>query len=220
MGLGTHAQLELSKSSLLPMALILFFLWKLTWKDFEMTYWRNFAGLTNMVAVRCANEGRRRACSLCLLWNNSIIVDFQAIHMCFIDMLVSTSNKLFTSEIIKDMDRVAHNPKWLLLGKNLEEIPLMPTWLRILGSPFRAATSQTYYGTNVKFLLGLVTNMTHIKARLNKFTASSEWISKFPRVVVSHLLRYTSYHSPILLNLSSNISCRSNMRHIHRFEQV
>lgn len=50
--------------------------------------------------------------------------------------------------------------------------------------------------------------------------ASPEWIFDFPRASVSHLLRYTSDHSLIFLNLSANSDYRANRRHIQRFEQV
>jgi len=39
----------------------------------------------------------------------------------------------------------------------------------------------------------------HIKERLDRFCASSNWIFSFPRYINKHLLRYTSDHNPILL---------------------
>jgi hypothetical protein len=42
----------------------------------------------------------------------------------------------------------------------------------------------------------------HIKERLYRFCANSNWISSFPRFINKHLLRYTSDHNPILLEFS------------------
>jgi len=39
----------------------------------------------------------------------------------------------------------------------------------------------------------------HIKERLDRFCANFNWITLFPRYINKHLLRYTSYHNPILL---------------------
>jgi len=40
---------------------------------------------------------------------------------------------------------------------------------------------------------------SHIKERLDKYCANSNWISFFPRYINKHLLKYTSDHCPILL---------------------
>jgi hypothetical protein len=39
----------------------------------------------------------------------------------------------------------------------------------------------------------------HIKEKLDRFCATSDWIYSFPRFSNKHLLRYTSDHNPILL---------------------
>ncbi|PNY12885.1 hypothetical protein L195_g009528 [Trifolium pratense] len=55
----------------------------------------------------------------------------------------------------------------------------------------------------------------HIKARLERFLATSNWINCFP------LNRYTSDHRPILINFSSTITNNSPLNHYpKRFEQI
>jgi len=43
----------------------------------------------------------------------------------------------------------------------------------------------------------------HIKERLDRFCATSNWLLSFPRYTNKHLLRYTSDHSPIMLEFYS-----------------
>jgi len=42
-------------------------------------------------------------------------------------------------------------------------------------------------------------NNDHIKERLDRFCANSNWVNFFPRFCNYHLLRYTSDHNPIML---------------------
>jgi exonuclease III len=63
----------------------------------------------------------------------------------------------------------------------------------------------------------------HIKERLDRFCASSHWISKFPRCTNYHLLNYMSDHNPILLVFGTNHDFRddSHPKHlIKRFENI
>jgi hypothetical protein len=62
----------------------------------------------------------------------------------------------------------------------------------------------------------------HIKERLDRFLASSNWIASFPNYVNRHLLRYTSDHCPIALEFHEtrhNYSTNNNTR-ILRLENI
>ena len=65
-------------------------------------------------------------------------------------------------------------------------------------------------------------DQAHIKARLDRFCANSNWLNSFPYHINTHLLRFTSDHSPILLEFSEYNQCRFSMpkNKIRRFEQV
>jgi hypothetical protein len=63
----------------------------------------------------------------------------------------------------------------------------------------------------------------HIKERLDRYCASTNWITKFPRFTNYHLLNSTSDHNPILLVFGTNLDFRndshSKMR-TKRFENI
>jgi hypothetical protein len=61
-----------------------------------------------------------------------------------------------------------------------------------------------------------------IKERLDRFLANSEWANQFPSYQNSHLLRFKSDHSPILLEFNHCLPlCQNKPRsRIMRFEQV
>jgi hypothetical protein len=61
-----------------------------------------------------------------------------------------------------------------------------------------------------------------IKARLDRFLATNDWINLFPNFFNTHLLRYKSDHNPILLDFSNVVYSMQNhhQRKIIRYEQV
>jgi hypothetical protein len=62
-----------------------------------------------------------------------------------------------------------------------------------------------------------------IKSRLDRFLASSNWITKFPNYVNNHLVRYKSDHCPILLdftNITSSRAIPTNSNYTKKFEQI
>lgn len=63
---------------------------------------------------------------------------------------------------------------------------------------------------------------THIKERIDRFCANSNWINTFPRYINNHLLRYSFDHCPIVLEFhdTNNISSHKNNSKIQRFEQL
>jgi hypothetical protein len=61
-----------------------------------------------------------------------------------------------------------------------------------------------------------------IQCRLDRFLATSDWISHFPNYANHHLLRYKSDHCPIALDFS-NFICNRNTNTLHyqrKFEQI
>jgi hypothetical protein len=63
----------------------------------------------------------------------------------------------------------------------------------------------------------------HIKERLDRFCASSAWLSKFPRSTNYHLPFHSSDHIPILLVFGTHYDFRNDSHHSHtikRFEHL
>lgn len=61
----------------------------------------------------------------------------------------------------------------------------------------------------------------HIQERLDRFLATSSWISNYQNHFNNHLLRYASDHIPMLLDFWANTECRvSKKKHIPRFKQL
>lgn len=63
----------------------------------------------------------------------------------------------------------------------------------------------------------------HIKERLDRYCASESWINQFPRYTNYHLLRYSSDHSPILLEFWDKSECKGHRfkrQKIQRFKEV
>jgi hypothetical protein len=66
-------------------------------------------------------------------------------------------------------------------------------------------------------------SVCHIKERLDRFCATTEWISRFPRFTNYHLMSYISDHNPILLVFGTNIDFRNdshNRTQLKRFEDI
>lgn len=63
---------------------------------------------------------------------------------------------------------------------------------------------------------------THIKERLDRFCANSNWTNFFPRYINKHLVRHTSDHSPILLEFQETMTnfTSSKRNTIQRFEHI
>lgn len=59
----------------------------------------------------------------------------------------------------------------------------------------------------------------HIRERLDRFRANSNWTSLFPRYVNKHLLIYTSDHAPILLDFEESRPTYRRQK-LKRFELV
>jgi hypothetical protein len=63
----------------------------------------------------------------------------------------------------------------------------------------------------------------HIKERLDRFCASTPWLSSFPRVTNYHLPNHTSDHNPILLVFGSYFDSRNDSKNsttIKKFEHI
>lgn len=64
-------------------------------------------------------------------------------------------------------------------------------------------------------------DMDHIKERLDRFCANTNWILSFPRYTNKHLLKYSSDHNPIMLDFYSTGECyiKHNHKKLIIFEQ-
>lgn len=103
-------------------------------KDSEMNYFRNMHGYTNVFAVSCIGEGRRRAGVLALLWKHDIEVDIKLFSKNHIDFFISleegeekwrctgvygysdTQSKHKTCELIEQLAGTGNTDKWMLMG--------------------------------------------------------------------------------------------------------
>jgi hypothetical protein len=66
-------------------------------------------------------------------------------------------------------------------------------------------------------------NGDHIKERIDRFCATTSWLTRFPRCTNYHLMSYTSDHNPILLCFGTNNDFREDTHtknHIKRFENI
>jgi len=65
-------------------------------------------------------------------------------------------------------------------------------------------------------------NNIHIRERLDRFCANSNWISSFPIYINKHLLRYSSDHCPILLEFYEDTTHNVNTKKfkILRYENI
>ncbi|MCH81570.1 hypothetical protein A2U01_0002360, partial [Trifolium medium] len=61
-----------------------------------------------------------------------------------------------------------------------------------------------------------------IQSRLDRFLATTDWISSFPNYINNHLARYKSDHCPLLLEFSPTLCNRSNTNKYFskKFEQI
>jgi hypothetical protein len=134
-----------------------------------------------------------------------------------------------TCELISDLSRTNTHDNWLLFGdfnlirspnekyggnsNNSSLINLFDDTLNNCNLVDLGYHGDIYTWTNNQM------NETHIKERLDRFCATTNWISMFPRTNNYHLLNYMS--DPILLVFGTNNDFREDSRskvHIKRFE--
>jgi hypothetical protein len=175
----------------------------------------------------CNIENSHRSGGLAVIWNDIVNIDILQANKNFIDMYIMSNNlniswyatgfyghpyyskKHLTCEVIKDIHKQRISSKWMVFGDfnlilnssekmggnnidyhhtNLFNITLNDCDLNDLG----------FYGPKYTWANNQSDN-DHIKERLDRFCANTNWILSFPRYTNKHLLRYSSDHNPIML---------------------
>lgn len=206
--------------------------------------------LSNLFTIDCNYVNGHRSGGLALLWNDSVTMEILNANKMYIDAYITACNnntswfisgiygnpyysqKHLTCEAIYDLSHQRNNAKWLIFG----DFNLILNSFEKLGensidyhhtSMFNETLNNCdlndlgFYGSRYTWANNQSDN-DHIKERLDRFCASSNWISSFPRFTNTHLLRYTSDHNPIMLDFFTTNECYNSQRakKIHRFEQL
>jgi len=137
-------------------------------------------------------------------------------------MAIPSIPKNLTCKAISDLHQQRKSSKWLIFGDfnlilnssekiggnsidfhltNLFNNTLNECDLHDLG----------YFGNKFTWTNNQPDNI-HIKERLDRFCANSNWISSFPRYINRHLLRYSSDHNPILPEFSEDNTDQGNIK--------
>jgi exonuclease III len=211
-----------------------------------------FAASYSFFSIDCTVNGvKGKSGGLILLWNNCTChVDINDTALNYIDMTVTNipntiqwratclygysqhHNKHQTCTLINNLKNSQHNTKWLLFGDlNLTLCdkekyggnPLDNTITSMFTSTLNLFDLQDLgYNGDIFTWMNNQEEPHLIKARLDRFLATSEWINSFPNFSNSHLLRYKSDHAPILLefSLSSGQTHKRDYHKPRRYEQV
>jgi exonuclease III len=206
--------------------------------------------LTNSFIVDCNFVNRHRSGGLAILWTNDVTLDILQFNKNHIDMYITSSNlntswyatgmyghpyhsqKHLTCSTIYNLYQNRTEAKWLIFGdfnlilKSNEKLGgngIDYHHTNMFNQTLNNCnlTDLGYKGDQFTWANNQLDN-DHIKERLDRFCANSNWITFFPRYCNYHLLRYTSDHNPILLEFLSNeeLGNTSQKRKIQRFEQI
>jgi ribonuclease HI len=217
-------------------------------KDFEMNFFRNWNGFSNIFAVSCAGNGRERSGGLACMWKSEVDVTILSFSSNHIDMLVKltnddvewrctglygfpeTANKHKTCDLINHLANSYSINRWLIMGDfNLvlnseEKQGGRNLTSNTLINLFRD-TLQNYNLSDLGYVGDPYTwcnkqdGEHNIKARLDRCVATPDWLFSFPSASVTNLVRYASDHMPILLRLQAPKVKRRNFNKPRRFEQ-
>jgi exonuclease III len=216
------------------------------------THIAKFAASYGFYNINCMCNGTRgRSGGLLLLWNDCTChVDIMDMDFNYIDVSVTNindnskwratglygypqhQNKYLTCDLIKSLYTHDTIKNWIMFGDfNIN----LSSREKYGGNPIDNNITSLFRSTLT--LCGLQdlgyegdiftwTNKNQgdqlIKARLDRFLATSEWINCYPNYTNHHLIRYKSDHSPIMLVFSAYFNTRNNSK-IHkpfRYEQV
>jgi hypothetical protein len=201
--------------------------------------------------VNCSVSGGGRAGGLATIWNHcSLNMDIKSFDFNYIDMFISSPNnplvlraiglygypqapnKFLTWELINDLSCTNICSNWLLFGDfnlvltNEEKIggnTLEPN----ITTSFRNTLSHCDlqdlgYNDSIYTWTNKHKGNQLIKSRLDRFLATSDWISTFPNHANTHLVRYKSDHCPILLDFCFFNYNMSNSPTIYtkKFDQI
>ncbi|MCH81856.1 hypothetical protein A2U01_0002649, partial [Trifolium medium] len=165
--------------------------------------------------VDCSTAGGGRAGGLILLWNpctidlNIINEDFNYINMQInynnitwratgLYGFPQNQNKFLTCNLIDELARADQNPNWLLFGdfniilSNEEKLggnAIDPNLITIFRTTINRCNLQDLgYIGEIFTWNNRQESHNHIKARLDRFLASADWIHSFPNFQNTHLV--------------------------------
>lgn len=143
-----------------------------------------------------------------------------------------TPKKHLTCSVIKNLYQSRRSEKWIVFGDfnlmmNSDEKQggnrLDFHLTKLFNDTLNACdlSDLGYHGNKFTWANNQPNNI-HIKERLDRFCANSNWIFSFPRYINTHLLRYTSDYNPILLEFHEDLdhSFNNKKTKIQRFENI
>jgi exonuclease III len=212
---------------------------------------KSFGNTFSNFVVDCTISPRNRSGGLALFWSNNVNITIIGYNNNMIDCYVESANngnywratgiygfpqhanKTNTCDLISSLYNSNYHDQWLLFGdynlivnaaekqggrENDNNNYILQDTLNSCNLVDLAYKGDPYTWTNNQ-----ATNC-HIKERLDRFGATTEWISRFPRFTNYHLIMsYTSDHNPILLVFGTNMDFRNdshNKHHMKRFENI
>jgi exonuclease III len=203
--------------------------------------------LSNHFCVDCTMSLRNRSGGLAMFWSNNVNLNIIGYNNNMIDCYIvcdndmnhwratgiygypNQDNKALTCDLIANLNQTNINDNWLLFGDfNL-----------ILNSYEKQGGRDTNYNTmnlandtlNDCNLVDLgyqgdiftwtnnQAGNNHIKERLDRFCATTNWINRFPRFTNYHLMSYCSDHTPILLVFGTNNDFREDTKTKHQLKR-
>jgi exonuclease III len=194
--------------------------------------------LPNIFCVDCTLTSSNRRRGLAMLWTNNVNLSVTGFNERMIDCYVDCGNnddswratsiygysnhhqKPRTCELISDLSSSNHHENWLLFGDfnlilNSNEKyggrHNCDNTASLCHNTFNSCslTDLGFHGDIFTWSNNQEGN-DHIKERLDRFCASTNWITKFPRFINYHLLNFASDHKPILLVFGTNLDFRND----------
>jgi hypothetical protein len=191
--------------------------------------------LSHLYMVDCNMSKGHRSGGLAILWNDVIQINFLQSNNTLIDMYIIARNldiswyttgiygypyaskKHLTCVAINELAQNRTTSKWLIFGdfnlvlnssEKLGGNPIEYNLTKLFNDTFNACDLYDlgYCGNKFTWVNNQTDNI-HIKERIDRYCANTNWISCFPRYSNKHLLRYTSDHNPILLEFFEEGEC-------------
>jgi hypothetical protein len=242
-GLGNPRAVRAFKKLMATHQPDIIFLMETKLKATQFYFLRSFKDTYDYHNIDCSVSGGGRAGGLAILWkpctftSNIINSEFH-----YIDMLITsqlnpiswratgiygypkTQDKFLTCQLVNDLSCINNNPNWLLYSEEKSGgNPLDPNLTTSFKNTINHCDLQDLgYKGNIFTWTNRQQGEQLIESRLDRFLATTNWITMFPNYNNNHLLRYQSDHCPILLEFSNLLPCRTrNQQHYtKRFEQI
>jgi hypothetical protein len=207
--------------------------------------------LLNHFVVDCILSNNNRSGGLALFWTKDVNINIIGYNERLIDCYVDCGDTIHswraagiygysksqqkpkTCDLITELSQTNTHEKWLLFGDfNLISNSNEKQGGRNSDDNNASLFNDTlnncnlidlgYHGNPFTWTNNQEGNF-HIKERLDRFCATSNWMTNFPRCTNYHLLNYMSDHNPILLVFGTNHDFREDSHskhHIKRFENI